>query len=423
MDKRATGEIVLKEKYTELPDSPEVTAAVEGYKQRNKVDIAYKPIDRISIYLTRLDEIVHDNNLPRREHALGVLKKDLYRHTIIKPGNISESYWENQRESFKKMEGISWDKFKEQKTESILASQKESLGIWFDQLSAADSPYPLWIRYWAIRSVVGMGTYDKHRHVFARREEDTVSPFPELNEEALSHVLNIINQKYPESINTSKMGEAGFRSFLQLESFSKLYASAIEQLRPTESKGVLKNTQGGWALFTAESDPVKFEPNIIVEGKPGTYKGRPLVPSTQGTGWCVTTAITASAELANGEIHVFYSLDKNGEPMIPRAAIRTVKGRMVEVSGLSKYQNLDPYILDEVEKKLSTFGEEGKKFGEKRIRDTRILNTIVAKSEKREALTNDEIAFLNKPSNEIYGFGNRLDPRFQEMRKFFSIES
>lgn len=421
MDKRATGEIVLKEKYTELPDSPEVKAAVEGYKQRNKVDIAYKPIDRISIYLTRLDEIVHDNNLPRREHSLGVLKKDLYRHTIIKPGNISESYWENQRESFKKIEGISWDEFKKQKTENIIVSQKESLGVWFDQLSAVDSPYPLWIRYWAIRSVVGMGTYDKHKRAFARREENTVSPFPELNEEALSHVLDIINQKYPESISTSRMGEAGFRSFLQLESFSKLYASAIEQLRPTESKGGLKNTQGGWALFTAESDPVKDEPDIVVEGKSGVYKGRPLVPSVQGTGWCVTTAITASAELAHGELYVYYSLDKDGEPTVPRAAIRTVKGRMVEVSGLLRYQNLDPYILDEVEKKLLTFGDEGKKFGEKRIRDTRTLNTIVAKSEKSEALTSDEIAFLKKPNNEIHGFGYKLDPRFQEMQKLYSL--
>ena len=72
----------------------------------------------------------------------------------------------------------------------------------------------------------------------------------------------------------------------------------------------------------------------------------PLVNSLKGmnTGWCTAGEKTAEAQLRDGDLHVYYSIDQNNKLTIPRIAIRMEGNRIGEVRGVAADQNLDSAI-------------------------------------------------------------------------------
>src|SRR3989344_892563 len=231
---------------------------------------------------------------------------------------------------------------KEQLTEVIITDQESSLDKWIDYLSSPDATYPDWLKYYSIRSILNLGEYDKEKKQFTKRSNTTTKPFPDLNREALAYVLDAINQKYAgQEINLSTLEEQDKEQFAKLlsgENFAKLYAWAIEKVTP-ESQDLLVNTQGQWLKYHQGSDHM------------------PLVESLQGhgTGWCTAGESTAQTQLQGGDFYVYYSLDKEGQPTIPRVAIRMQENSIAEVRGVAPEQNLDPYINDIVKVKLAEF--------------------------------------------------------------------
>lgn len=87
---------LLKKKY-DLHKAPEVTAAARRTEARTGERVPQNPFDRIQNYLNRFREITDREDPKQRERGMEAIKRLLHSKYIIKPDEIPESYWENQR--------------------------------------------------------------------------------------------------------------------------------------------------------------------------------------------------------------------------------------------------------------------------------------------------------------------------------------
>lgn len=400
----------LKQKY-DLHNSPEVESAAKRTEIRTGENLPHDAETQIQNYIDRLKEITERENLDERERLMGKLKDILHDRYVIKPEEIPEAYFENQREMARELGHGDIEITKEmrdQLTDVIITDQKSTLDNWTDYLSGPDAAYPDWLKYWSFRSVLSMGGYDKERHAFSKRSKGTTKPFPDLNREALAYVLDAVDKKYQGRPIETLEGEEKeeFQKLLSSENFAKLYAWAIEKVTPA-SHEQLTEVEGQWIKYPQGSDPTKDIPDGF---------DRSLVPSLQGhgTGWCTAGESTAKTQLEGGDFYVFYSIDDQGSATIPRAAIRMDGDRIGEVRGIAPEQNLDPYIADVVEKKLQEF-PDGKAY-EKRNADMKQLTWIERKMKAGEDLYKIDLIFLYEINAPIEGFGYQRDPRIQELR-------
>ncbi len=394
----------LKKKYN-LHNTPEVKTAAKRTAIRIGEKVPQKPAEQIQNYLDRFTEIIERKNPEKREQGIEALKKVLYNQCVIKPEEVPEAYFESQRRIAREQghgDVEIGEAQKEQLTEVIIADQESSLDTWVDYLSSPDATYPDWLKYFAMRNVVGMGEFDKESKQFTKRSKGTTKPFPDLNREALAYVLDAVEKKqhgleYVPDVAYDAEEEKKFEKLLQSENFPKLYAWAIEKVTPA-SQDVLTNTQGKWVKYDRKSDHM------------------PLVESLQGhgTGWCTAGESTAKTQLEMGDFYVYYSLDQQGKPTIPRAAIRMHDGEIAEVRGIADQQNLDPYIGEVVQDKMKEF-PDGAEY-EKKARDMKTLTAIENKTTKGKELTPDDIRFLYEMDEDIEGFGYGRDPRIQELK-------
>jgi len=460
-----SGPQFLKEKY-KLHNQPEVGAAVQKAESTSDEPVSQDPVARIEAYLSRLGRVLEPEPLPghegfdRKGRNLSVLKAALYKGFVIKPEEVPESYW-NAQARLAREQGHGnieiTQVMRAQGTEVIIADQESSLDSWIDYLASDDATYPLWLKYFAIRGVLGMSTYDKENHRFNRRDTGTTSPFPDLDREALSYVLDTVEKRqgleYAEASekirqvrNEIKRLKGEYRSaekqeietesiaqemseaqnhlerlleeqarlvskglnipeeartelvqLLQAGDFARLYAWAIEKAVPGEENELL-TTEGRWVKYDCGSDHA------------------PLVRSLQGhgTGWCTAGESTAKAQLEAGDFYVYYSNDRHGNPTVPRAAIRMQENQIAEVRGIAAEQNLDPHIAKTVQEKVREFAD-GEKY-EKKALDMRLLTHVERKAKAGQQLDKDDLAFLYEINGPIEGFGYKRDPRIQELR-------
>ena len=392
----------LKKKY-DLHNAPEVESAAKRTEVRTSEKVSQDPSDRIQNYLNRFKEITDREDPEKREHGIDALKRLLYTKVIIKPEEIPEGYFENQRRLAREQGHgdieIS-DENKERLSETIITDQRSSLDNWIDYLSSEDATYPDWLKYYAFRSIVGMGEYDKAKKQFTKRSTGTTKPFPDLNREALAYVLDAIEKKYKgEHINLEALEQndkAQLEKLLQGENFPKLYAWAIEKVTPA-SIDRLAVTKGKWVKYDQNSDHM------------------PLVESLQGhgTGWCTAGESTAAMQLKGGDFYVYYSEDEDGNSIIPRAAIRMSENQIGEVRGIAAEQNLDPYINAVVQDKLKEF-PDGEQY-EKKVHNMKTLTDIERKTKADAKLTKNDLIFLYEMNQPIEGFGYQRDPRIKEI--------
>ncbi len=306
------------------------------------------------------------------------------------------------------------DQYRHEKAREIIAGQEESLDRWVDYLSSEDATYPMWLKYWAFTSATKMGKFEKkideegrETARFARRTEDTVAPFPPLNPRALALTLSAIEAKaaqvgipkqdreLPENTST-KLKDSAFQQLLATESFSKLYTQFLIELPAYSAEG-LRETRGAWKKYDQGSD------------------AQPLVDSLQGhpLEWCTAGIEVARPQLANGDFYVYYSLDEDGEPTIPRVAIRMENERIAEVRGIAPDQELDPYISDVVAEKMQEF-PDGEEYAHK-AEDMKRLTEIDERVQRGMELPAEDLRFLYEIDKEIEGFGYDSDPRIDEL--------
>ncbi|MDO8618944.1 MAG: hypothetical protein Q7R49_03275, partial [Candidatus Daviesbacteria bacterium] len=387
---------LLKNKYN-LHDSPEAKTAALRTEQRTGERVAQNPLDRIQNYLNRFHEIVDQKDPKRGEHGLDLIKGRFHAKYVMKPDEIPEAYFDNQRRLAREQGhgDIEIDpQTRAQLTEVIIADQTSSLDKWMNYLSSPDAPYSDALKYFTLRSIVNMAEYDKERKMYPQRSKGTTKPFPDLNREALAYVLDAVEKKY----QGQKSSEPEFNKLLQGENFARLYAWAIEKVTPATEEE-LSATKGSWVKYNKNSDPM------------------PLVQSLQGhgTGWCTAGESTAQIQLEGGDFYVYYSMDKDGKLTTPRAAIRMEDNRIGEVRGIAPEQNLDSGATHIVEEKLKEFGQEGERY-KKRVHDMEFLTAIENKVQKALMLGRDELLFLYEVNAPIDGFGYGKDPRIRKLQ-------
>jgi len=410
----------LKNKYWEKEDfrqSVEKSAKGKGVS---------KPSEKIPLYLERVKKIL--------EEKRGLFEKiSLYQRFIIKPHNIPDDYFKNvllgnfaeqkgyTREQlknpeiaksvinqFEKETGQDFNNYqipaeeKKKLINQIIEDQKKSLDLWLDYLTSPEAEnYPDAFRYWAFAEMLKLGTYDQERKEFTKRTEKTVAPFPELNPQALSIVLDEIKRKYskdPSSLILPEGKKEEFQRILESENFNKLYSFALEYVKslllPEERLPIIK---GKWKVFKKGSD------------------SKELVKTLQGynTGWCIAGEATAKSYLSRSDILIFFSEDKDGKPVIPRAAIVTDGSQISEVRGIAKNQNLDQYITPVIEEKLKEI-PGGEKW-QKRTEQMKKLAEIYLKHIQEEELTKEDLRFIYEIDEKIEGFGFQKDPRIKEI--------
>lgn len=387
----------LKSKYN-LHNAPETESAAKRTEKRTGEKVPQDPEARIQNYLDRFRDIIERKEPAKRERGIEALKKVLHDRFIIKEDEIPESYFEGQKRLAREQGHgdieIS-DELRRQLTEVIITDQKGSLDQWIDYLASSDATYPDWLKYYAFRSVLSMGEYDKEKKQFTKRSKGTVKPFPDINREALAYVLDAIEKKYQGRIPSETDPE--FKKYLAGENFAKLYAFAIDKVTPA-TESALANIKGEWVKYRQGRDHM------------------PLVDSLQGrgTGWCTAGESTAKAQLEAGDFYVYYSFDEKGKPNVPRAAIRMQGDGIAEIRGIAHEQNLDPYVNDIVKSKLAEF-PDGKAY-EKKSEDMKKLTEIEKKTRVGQKLTKDELIFLYEIDSSIEGFGYQRDPRIKEIR-------
>jgi len=383
---------------------------------------------RIQNYLDRLSHLVSPPpleghpNFDRKQRNLEMLKRSLYEQIIIKPKEMPEGYFQSiiqrHEEEGRPIESIP-DEIKKDLADTLIKDQIVSLDTWIDYLSSPDAKYPDWFKYYALRSVLVMGRYDKGKKKFMERSKTgkSVSQFPELIRDALSFVSDAVVAKQTGTLGDLKYGygikpeeKAEFEALLKEGNlnFSKLYAWAIGKITPI-SEELLQQTKGQWVKYPKGSDAQK-----VVDAL-----------AQYGTGWCIRGEGTAQKYLETSDLEIYYSLDDNNKPLVPRIVIVTRDGRIDEVRGVAEQEHWDPYITDVIDQKLAEL-PDGQKF-KKRVADMQRMTAIyrnsfsvdkktAVKTYLNPALTREDLRFLYQVDGKIEGFGYQIpDPRITEI--------
>jgi len=391
------GEQFLHEKDPRLHTTKPVEHEMEKKEKAGK-EVSQKPAEKIADWL----EVIKKTHIGHRDdpRVLERIKDYYHKEHVIKEKDIPESYFENQKRLAREQghgDIEITDEMKTQLSEVIVSDQESTLDNWVDYFSSSDADsYPMWSKYWAFNGMLKISSFDKEKHAFAKRDKDTVAPFPDLNREALAYAVDSIVKKANKEKIPATDNNPELKKLLDGANFGKLYAYAIEKVTPTEENELL-NTKGEWITYPKNSDHM------------------PLVESLQGhgTGWCTAGELTAKTQLKAGDFHVYYSHDKDGQPTIPRVAIRMQENNIAEVRGIAPEQNLDPYIGDVVNKKLAEF-PDGKEY-QKKSADMKRVTEIDKKNNAKEELTKDDLRFLYQLDSKIEGFGYHEDPRIKEI--------
>ena len=349
------------------------------------------------------------------------IKGSYHSRYVIKPENVPESTFElEQRIARQQGHGDIpiTDGFRREKISQIVADQEVSLDRWVDYLTSDDAIYPTWAKAWAFTEVTKMGRLEKKTSVdesghetesasYSKRDETTTSPFPTINPRALALTIGVMQEKLAQKgLPKSERGEIEnpsvlmddeqFKQLLSSESFSKLYTQFLIEQPEYSSEG-LKETRGVWKKYERGS-----KPDELVE----SIQGHPLE-------WCTANPETARGQLAGGDFYVYYSIDGDNNPNIPRVAIRMDGDSIREVRGIAPSQELDPYISDVVSQKMEEF-PDGVDY-QKKAADMKHLTDIEERHTLGQELSPEDLRFLYQLDGKIQGFGYEEDPRIKEI--------
>ena len=140
--------------------------------------VSQKPAEKISAYLNRIEKILHPDPLKehpdfnRKERNINIIKRGLFNAVIIKPEDIPENYFENQRQINREAgrgDIEITEEMREQAAEIIANDQKSGLDNWLNYLTSPDSDsYPMWSKYWAFEGMLKLSSYDKEKKSFGK---------------------------------------------------------------------------------------------------------------------------------------------------------------------------------------------------------------------------------------------------------------
>lgn len=379
----------------------------QARKKRSADKTTQKPAEKLTDWLAVLDRTHGHTGNP---HAMELLKEHYHRQYVIDPANVPEATFVLEQRIAREM-GYGdieiTDDYRERKKTEIVHNQANGLDQWLDYLTSADAQYPAWAKYWAFTSMVKMGRFNKEKEAFENRTKDTVATFPMLNPRALAKTINTIKAKIEDDAKpktgrgqienlSTQLSPEEFNALAVQENFAKLYAQFLKEIPEYTAEG-LQEIRGEWVKY-----PQGSAPDTLVK----SLEGYPLE-------WCTASPETAKGQLERGDFYVYYSLDQNSEPVIPRVAIRMAGENIGEIRGIAPNQNLDPYIAPVVKDKMAEF-PDGAAY-EKKSADMKLLTELEQKTKAGVELTKEELSFIYEIDSKIQGFGYRRDPRIEEV--------
>ena len=364
---------------------------------KTKSHSTHKETDKYNIidsYISTL-ETVHKRAM-EKEWRIDYLKSLYHNKYVIKKEDIPDSYYKNQeRLALERGFGhrVLLEEEKERMQQEIIDNQTSSLDVWLDYFLSEDAKfYPFWAKYWAFQGMLKLGSYDKAKRTFNKRTKETVSPFADLNREALAKSIDLII-KY---VGKEEIEEKELEVIVERGSFQTVYPYVLEYILKNNNSSIKRN-EGKWIKYNQGSDHM------------------PLVKSLQGynTGWCTAGESTARLQLQGGDFYVYYTLDENNEYKVPRIAIRMEQGRIGEIRGIAKDQNIEPEMEEIVDDKIKDFPDKEKYY--KKVSDMKKLTEIYYKHKNKAELTVEELRFLYEIDSNIEGFGYDKDSRIEEI--------
>ncbi|MFA6042370.1 MAG: hypothetical protein WCV85_03290 [Patescibacteria group bacterium] len=416
----------LKEKYN-LHTSDEVERAAVHTEGRTGEKVPQDPAAKIQNYLGRLERLAMDSEKTQgkkmvagksRPRALSLLREMVMeKYVRTNKDKLAEGAARVEERAARNlgMDVRYNEEALDQRGDIAVVDLEKSLDNWLLYLSDANEPYPTWFRYYAFRNVLEMGDFDKDKGEFTKRSPGTTRLFPDVDHGALAHVQQMIeaakdpgmlvrlqdaqraaaNNNLPAGELLTKEKAAAFAKL----SFAKQYAEGIRQAGEITPE-MREETQGKWVTYQKGTDPTALWASL----------------QNKGTAWCTKGFATAQKQLEGGDFHVYYTLDSQGKPTIPRIAIRMDGDHIGEVRGVAdNQQNLEGNMADIAEQKMASLpGAEGYK---KKSADMKILTAIEHATKAGEALTKEQLCFLYELDSEIEGFGYDRDPRIAELLK------
>ncbi len=392
------GEVFLNRVYHTLSlDLQNRYGSRKKFRRTGKVSKEFLNLKIIGTYLQRLETTLE---LSIKRNNFERLKNILLDKYVIK-----EEY-------------IPRDKYSESEIKEIINIQEKTLSVWIDYLFYDDCPYPMWIKYWIFRSVVITGNYEAATEKYLRRTKKTLSPFLELNAEALSRVVHQLEEiQSIEGIDTTDakklINNEKIKSIVEIN-FSRLYDTELKKLNQVHID-YGSATDGIWIKYNQGS----------------REDAKKLFDSLQGknTRWCTAGELSiAEKQLCGpytisehgGDFYVYYTKDQEGNYSIPRIAIRLIdNNRIAEISGIKMYENLEEGLEDIVSNKLDSIPnleEYDKNLALQKIKNLRMISSLYEKTLKGEKLTKDEILFIYPIMNiNNFGFGNGTDFRITKL--------
>jgi hypothetical protein len=415
----------LEQKYPDLHKSQPVERAVQQTGEK-----IFQKDDKIETYLDRLEKLILD---PKKEQTRKNLSDGdsrpralfLLREMVMNKYVRSDT--EKKTEGAVRVEeraardlGMNLEYSEEQRTERqeiLVKDLEKSLDVWISYLSDNNEPYPTWFRYYVFRNVLNLGEFDKDKKEFKERSKGSAGLFPDIDRGALAYIQDVIEASKDEKIlhklqeaqkvaanNNLKEGELLTKekaeSFSKL-SFSKQYTEAIK-LNGEITPEMREETRGKWVKYQQNTDPTALWASL----------------QNKGTAWCTKGFATASTQLQGGDFYVYYTLDKSGQPNIPRIAVRmNGQNQIGEVRGVADgQQNLEGNMAPILEEKLKDFGSEADKYN-KKSSDMKKMTELVKKQERKESFNKEDLVFVYEMNSSIEGFGYQKDPRITELRK------
>ncbi|MEI8067621.1 MAG: hypothetical protein WCG91_01565, partial [Candidatus Shapirobacteria bacterium] len=403
----------LNIKYPDLQKSSQVQESVDKKLRLEHTKTPNHPIDRNEVFLDRLEHIFDNPNQSTKERNIELFKNQfLYPEVLINKDNVPDSYFELQLKIARERgeggdlqyAGI-WnvrnidDNTRRQAGEILHNDQKKSLDTWIDYLSSPDALYPTWFKYYTLRNLVKMGSYDKEKKEFGKRSNTSTGIFPDLNREALSFTYDVLQKRY---LKHEQHTDEELKRIVDTANFSKIYAYAIDKMTPA-SKENKEKIDGEWVKFNQGSDAT-----ALYESLQG-----------HGTGWCTAGEGMARSQLEAGDFYVYYTKDENNKNTIPRIAIRMENDVVAEVRGINYSQNLEENMMEIAQEKYHPL-PGGEQF-DKKDADMKRLTFLDNKVQKNEELSEDEIIFIYELKGKIEGFGYEEDPRIEEIRSKLDV--
>lgn len=354
-------------------------------------NVSDKKLEKIRKYLDR-EERVHNKAVEKGK--LSLLKQAYYDKYVIK--EIPESYMEFLDKN--NFDRTGYNLSEEEKVEQkrvIIEDQKKSIDRWIDYLTSEDAKfYPWWAKYWAFQGMLKVGAYDNSNNIYGTRDNKTVVPFIELNQEALAKAIDLVMKE----VSKEEIEDENLKQLIKQGNFQKLYTLFLN-----DKKEVLydeKDIDGIWKKYNQGNN----------------YQE--LHKSLQGynTGWCTAGEETCRRQIRNGDFYVYYTKDENNEYKVPRLAIRMDgKDRIGEIRGVSDNQNVEAHLEDVLDKKLEEFPDKDKY--KQRVNDSKMLTYIYTKHKHNKELTKEDLKFLYEVDRKIEGFGYEEDPRLEEIKE------